>query len=365
MPLFRPDDLLDFSARLMTAVGTPPEDAAIIARHCVDALLLGEENHGMELGTQYIPLIRKGLLKPGAPLTVIKETPTTLMVDGGFNFGHVVSHTVMNRLIDKAREHHVAAASIRYQTHVGRLIDYTSMASDAGMIALMMTDGAWGPKFMAPHGGTERRLGINPWSMTLPNDTGGPVGFDMTSGAVSLMKVQRARDLGQSVPEGWILDADGRPTTNPADFFAGGSMLPMGGGQAHKGYALTFMIEALADVLSGMDYVSDQSRDWPVIDGCFMAVFDVSAFRPLAEFTRDLDGMIDWVTSSPPAPDSPGVFYPGQRSRANRAARLSSGVPIPDDVWAGVCRYADELDVDDVPLPMGGNDRVGPHADGA
>lgn len=354
MPRFRTDALHAYTRTLMEAAGTPPEDAQLIATHCVNSLLAGEENHGMELGTQYLPLIRSGVLKPGASHTVVKETPTTLMVDGNFNFGHVVSHHVMNALIDKASTSMVAAASIRYQTHVGRLIDYTQMAADAGMIGLMMCDGAWGPKFMAPHGGADPRLGINPWSMTLPNNTGGTVGFDMTSGAASLMKVRRARDEGRPVPEGWLLDKDGRPTTEPADFYDGGSMLPMGGGQAHKGYALCFMIEALADVLSGMPFQSDHSREWPIIDGCFMAVFNVEAFRPLVDFKRDLDGMLDWVKSSRPATGSPGVFYPGERSLRNRRERSRDGIDIPDHVWAKVLAEARSLGVAELaPTPFG------------
>ncbi|QTV80499.1 Ldh family oxidoreductase [Microbacterium sp. NIBRBAC000506063] len=90
------------------------------------------------------------------------------MVDGHFNFGHVVSHRVMGKLIEKAGESFVAAASIRNQTHVGCLIDYTGMAARAGMIAIMMTDGSWGPKLMAPHGGRDRRLGINPGRWRFP-----------------------------------------------------------------------------------------------------------------------------------------------------------------------------------------------------
>ena len=141
----------------------------------------------------------------------MKETPTTLLIDGNFNFGHYVSHHAMTRLIEKAKDQHVAAASIRYQCHVGRLIDYTAMAARQGMIALMMTDGAWGPKFVAPWGGAERRLGVNPWSMAVPR-AGGWLGFDMTSGAVSMMKVFRAAEEDRSIPEGWIIDAQ-----RPAD----------------------------------------------------------------------------------------------------------------------------------------------------
>lgn len=348
MPRFSAAGLRPLATALMHSAGAPPEDAEIIADHCLASLLSGEVFHGMELGTQYIPLIERGVLKPGAEILTVKETPTTLMIDGGFNFGHVVSHHTMNRLIDKARESFVAAASIRNQTHVGCLIDYTSMAASQGMIGLMMTDGAWGPKFMAPFGGRERRLGINPWSMSVPSDTGGNFGFDMTSGTTSLTKVRRALDEGRPIPEGWILDADGRATTNPADFWNGGSMLPMGGTQAHKGYVLTFMIEVLADVLSGMEFQADMSRDWPVIDGCFMAVFNVEAFRPLADFKRDLNGMIDYVTGSEVAEGHDRVYYPGERSRLNRDRNLAEGVTIPPDVWDSVLTYVKRYDLTDL-----------------
>ena len=320
--------------------------------HCLESLLSGEDNHGQELGTQYIPAIREGILQPGREITIERETPTTLMVDGNFNFGHYVSHHTMTRLIDKAKTQNVAAASIRYQCHVGRLIDYTTMAAREGMIALMMTDGAWGPKFVAPWGGTDRRLGVNPWSMAVPRN-GGWLGFDMTSGSVSMLKVFRAAEEGRSIPEGWIIDAHGHPTTDPNDWFKGGSALPVGGVLGHKGYVLTFMIELLADVLSGMEFRDDPARPWPVIDGSFMAVFNVEAFRPLADFTRDTDAMIDYVKSSALAEGSSGVFYPGERSQVTRQDRLETGVPIPERIWDDFSRYAHEYGVTDLlPLPV-------------
>jgi uncharacterized oxidoreductase len=307
----------------------------------------------MELGTQYIPSIEAGILKPGTPITIERETATTLMVHGNFNFGHYVSHHVMQRLIAMAKAHHVAAASIKYQCHVGRLVDYTAMAAREGMVALMMTDGAWGPKFMAPWGGRERRLGVNPFSIALPSDTEGVVAFDMTAGTVSFMKIIRAREQGQPIPEGWLIDKDGRPTTDPNAFYEGGSVLPLGGVQGHKGYALSFMIEALADVLSGMEFREDPTRPWPIIDGCFMAVFNVEAFRPLVDFKRDLRWFIDYVKSSPPAEGSPGVFYPGERSHLNAVRASREGVHIPDDVWARILEYVTRYGLQDVvPAPL-------------
>lgn len=353
MPRFAVESLRPLGEAILVAAGTTPEEASLVIDHACDALLSGETNHGMELGTQYIAAIQKGTLRPGTPFTVVRETPTTLMVDGGMNLGHYVSHHAMTRLIDKARSHHVAAASIRYQGHVGRLIDYTSMASRAGMVALMMCDGAWGPKFMAPYGGADRRLGVNPFSLTVPGPDGGVVGFDMTAGTVSMMKVFRAHAEGRGIPEGWIVDSRGRPTTDPGDFMAGGSTLPFGGVQAHKGYVITFMIEVLADVLSGMEFKEDLTRPWPIIDGCFMAVFDVEAFRPLVDFRRDLAAFIEYVKSSRLAEGSQGVFYPGERSAMSRQRRSVEGVVIPDDVWDTIAARAREFGVHQlVPQPV-------------
>lgn len=351
MPMFRPQDVRPLGIAIMQAAGATREEAELIVDHHIAAILYGEGDHGYPLGTQYIEDIKAGTIKPGAPFTIEKETPTTLMVHGNFNFGHYVSHHVMTRLIAKAKTSMVAAASIKYQCHVGRLIDYTSMAAREGMVALMMCDGGWGPKFMAPVGGRDRRLGINPWSMALPNDTGGIVGFDMTAAVSSGSKVISARQRGEKIPEGWILDKDGKQTTDPNDFFKGGSFLPVGGVVPHKGYALCFMIEALADVLSGMEFREEPGRPWPIIDGCFMAVFNVEAFRPLIDFKRDLGQFLEWVKSSRPAEGSPGVFYPGERSSLNRKRAEKEGIDIPQFILERVLKHAKAYGVDEKLIP--------------
>lgn len=367
MPMFKHQDVSPLGVAVMQGAGATREEAELIVDHHIDAILYGENDHGYPLGTQYIPDIKAGTIKPGAPYTIEKETPTTLMVDGHFNFGHYVSHHVMQRLIVKAKTSMVAAASIRYQCHVGRLIDYTAMAAREGMVALMMCDGGWGPKFMAPVGGRDRRLGLNPWSMALPNDTGGIVGFDMTASVSSGSKVIGARQRGDKIPEGWIIDRDGKPTTDPNDFFNGGSFLPAGGIVAHKGYALCFMIEALADVLSGMEFREDPSRSWPIIDGCFMAIFNVEAFRPLIDFKRDLGDFLDWVKSSRPAEGSPGVFYPGERSTLHRARAEREGIDIPRFIFDRILAYAREYNIDTrlIPQPLGPgkSDHIEPASD--
>jgi LDH2 family malate/lactate/ureidoglycolate dehydrogenase len=345
MPVFRLDEVRRFGTELLTRAGATEEEAGLVVQHHIDAMLDGDGTYGYSLGTQFIADIKQGLIQPGRAFKVEKETPTTLAVHGNFNFGHYVSHHVMLSLIEKAKTSNVAAATIKYQCHVGRLIDYTAMAAREGMIALMMCDGAWGPKFMAPTGGKDRRLGINPWSIALPNNTGGVVGFDMTAGVTAASSVTRAHEMGERIPEGWIVDKEGQPTTDPGDYFRGGSFLPLGGIASHKGYALCFVIEVLADILSGMEFQEDSSRSWPIIDGCFMAVFNVEAFRPLIDFKRDLDSFIAWVKSARPIDTSRGVLYPGELATIHRKGSVADELDIPLYIWSRILRHADELGI--------------------
>jgi LDH2 family malate/lactate/ureidoglycolate dehydrogenase len=354
MPRFDVEGLRPVGEAILRAAGATEDEARITVEHCLYAHLTGEDNHGLEQVVWYTDWIEKGLLKPGQAVTVERESETTLLVNGNLNFGHYVSDWTMRRLIEKAKQFNVAAGSIRFQTHVGRLIDYTAMAAAEGMIALMMCDGAWGPKWVAPTGGRERRLGVNPWSMALPSDMGGTVGFDMTTGAISGTKIWRAQAEGRPIPEGWIIDAEGNDTTDPNDYERGGAMLPMGGPQSYKGYVLNFMIEALGDILSSMEYKEDPDRPYAVIDGAFMALFKVEAFRPLVEWNRELRGFIEWVKSSEPAGGSDGVLYPGERSYRSTRERQEHGVVIPDDVWGRIEACAERYDVASlVPDPIG------------
>src|ERR1700730_64915 len=137
MPIFHAEDIRPLGIAVMQGASATAEEAALIVDHHIESILTGEEDHGFPLGTQYIPDMLEGTIKLGAPMTIEKETSTTLMVNGNFNTGHYVSHHTMKRLIEKAKTSNVAAASIKYQTHVGRLIDYTRMAANEGMVALM------------------------------------------------------------------------------------------------------------------------------------------------------------------------------------------------------------------------------------
>ena len=235
MPTVAADKLQTIAAELLRGAGASEEESAIVARHSVGANLAGHDSHGVIQIPVYIDRIKKGHIVPGAPFEKVRETPTTTVIDGHWGFGYVVSEQAMQITIDKALESSVAAATVFRQSHVGRLADYPLMAAEAGMIGMMTADSGRSAKAVVPFGGREPRLGTNPICIAMPSNLDAPLYIDMATSAVAAGKLGVAVARGTPVPEGWIIDKDGNPTTDPSDLGAGGSVLPLGGPEGHKG----------------------------------------------------------------------------------------------------------------------------------
>ena len=228
MPTVPADRLREIAAQLLQASGASEEEAAIVSRHSIGANLAGHDSHGIILVPTYIDRVKQGHIVPGAPFEVVRETPSTTVVDGHWGFGYVVSERVMQMTIGKARQGGMAAATVFRQGHVGRVADYPIMAANAGMIGIMTADSGRAAKSVVPFGGRERRLGTNPLCIAMPSNLEGPLFLDMATSAVAGGKVGVALARGASIPEGWILDKDGNSTTDPADLGRGGAVLPLG-----------------------------------------------------------------------------------------------------------------------------------------
>jgi uncharacterized oxidoreductase len=223
---------------------------------------------------------------------------------------------------------------VRQQSHVGRLGGYAAMAAENGMIAMMMADSGLGPKSVAPYGGRESRLGTNPICFAAPNGDRAPVLLDMATSAVAVGKLHVARAKGQAIPEGWILDKDGRPTTDPEDYYSGGTVLPLGGDQGHKGYGLAFVVEMFCGLLTGLGYGLDpQGRH---NDGIFLAVFDVSRLHPLNDFSSSVQNFIEYLKETPRAEGFDEILYPGELEARTRLERLRDGIDIDDATWGAL-----------------------------
>ena len=346
MPIIGAEELTAFAVAAYEAAGTPPEHARIVATHQVGANLVGHDSHGVVLLPTYLERIDRGHIVPAARPRLLTETPTTLAVDGQWGFGPVVSEWTMERCIAKAREARVAVATVREQSHVGRLADYPLMAARAGFIGLMMADSGQAPKQVAPFGGRVARLGTNPLSIAFPSTLPGPVFLDMATSAVAAGKLNVARAREEAIPLGWVLDRDGKPTTDPNDYFNGGVMLPLGGPEGHKGYGLSFVVETLAAVLPGLGFgVDPQGRH---NDGVFMLAVDPGAFSP-TDFKAQVEAFVSYLKETPPAEGFAEVLYPGELEHRTAQRRREEGIPIEEATWGRLAQVADRFELP--PLP--------------
>jgi len=279
----------------------------------------------------YVDRIDRGHIMPAARPEIINESPATLAVNGGWGFGPVISEWTMERLISKAREMRVAVGTVREQSHVGRLADYPLMAAKAGFIGLMIDDSGRSPKAVAPVGGREAPLGTNPLCIAFPSDLPGPIFIDMATSAVAAGKLNVARARQKPIPLGWLLDKDGKPTTDPNAQREGGVMLPLGGPEGHKGYGLSFAVETLAAVLPGLGFGVDPKGRHN--DGTFMLAIDPGAFSPADEFKAQVEGFVRYLKETPPAKGFDEVLYPGEIEYRTSQRRGREGIPIEDSTW--------------------------------
>jgi LDH2 family malate/lactate/ureidoglycolate dehydrogenase len=346
MPKIAAERLQKIGAALLFGAGASREEADTVARGCVNANLAGHDSHGIILIPSYVERIKVGHIVPGAPFKIVQESPTTTVIDGHWGFGFVVNEKAMRLTIEKAKSANVAAATVFRQSHVGRLGAYPLMAAQAGMIGIATADSGRSPKAVAPFGGREARLGTNPISIAVPSDLPGPLCLDMATSAVAVGKLTLAQARGEKIPLGWIVDSEGKHTTDPARFRPGGALLPLGGTEGYKGSGLAVIVEILCGLLTGLGFGVEPSGRHN--DGCFLAVFKVDAFRPLAEFKREVAEFARYLKETPLSEGSTGVFYPGEVEHLREQERRNSGIEIEDATWKKLRTLASELKLADV-----------------
>jgi uncharacterized oxidoreductase len=303
------------------------------------------DSHGIVRIPQYVGWTRQGPLKPGGRISIVKEQGAMAILDCGSNFGQVGGLRAMEVAITKAKEYKVACVVAIHCCHVGRLGYFTHMAAEAGMFALAFVNSPTGPKAhgVVPYGGLEGRITPNPLSYAAPGPER-PIVADMALTTTSGGKVVVYRNRGRQLPEGWIIDAAGNPSTDPNDLFRKpqGWILPLGGNVGYKGFAFLLLSEMLAGTLAG-NVITD---DLPIgFNGvCFM-VLDISAFLPVERFREAIGVMTAYMKSAPPAPGFEEVLMPGEIDFRIMAERQANGIPIDPVTWQSILDVAEELQV--------------------
>ncbi|MGE3912114.1 MAG: Ldh family oxidoreductase [Chloroflexota bacterium] len=332
------DILTRTAAAIFEAAGTPDDIAGFVADSLVGANLAGHDSHGVIQIPGYITQIKNGAVLPAARPEVTQEGASVIQVDGAWGFGQFAAHTSMDLAIEKAKKNQLGLVTTTRVNHIGRLGQWAEQAANAGVIGMLGVSWGAGPYAGTPHGGAGRVLSTNPISFGIPLKDGPPFVMDYATTAVAEGKLRVARAKGIPVPDGWIVDAEGRPTNDVEQFYTGGGMLlPFGG---HKGYAMAMAIELLSIALTAADAPPDERGRK---NGAFFLAIDPTAIRSLDDFVAEAQAICDRVTGVPAAPGSPGVLIPGQPEEQNRGQRRAAGIEIAESTWEAIQETAREL----------------------
>lgn len=335
------DKLRKLGVKYLTAAGAPIEEAELVSDFLVRANLAGHDSHGIIRILRYANNLLEKRIKPGARLEVVRETPSSILLNGNWGFGQVVASKAMGIAIDKAERNTIGVASVFNCNHVGRLADYTLMAAEKNMIGLAFVNAS---KMVAPFGGMERMLGTNPISFAAPAAEGRPFVFDMATSVCAEGKVWVRLQSKQQLPEGWILDKEGKPSINPSDLYAGGVIIPFGGYAGYKGYGLSLVTEILSGIISGAG--CEYSSEFKGGNGIFFEAIDISSFIDVAEFRKKMEELVNALRNSSKAPSSSEILVPGDPEERMERKRMAEGIPLADTTWTEFTTLAGKLQID-------------------
>jgi uncharacterized oxidoreductase len=345
VPVFADSSLLLFACELLSA-GGGGAGANTVARSLVDANLRGHDSHGVMRIPFYVGQIKEGKVQPNAALTIEKETAGTLVCDGGWGFGQVLCRDLTARLIKKAEASGIAAGFLRQSAHCGRLGEYAEQAAERDMVTFICANTHGAGQRVAPVGGKRPVLGTNPLCVGMPGGEDGPFILDFGTSATAEGKVRVRKIAGQPVPSGWLLNSEGRPTNDPNDLYASppGSILPMGGDQAYKGFGLAYMIEMLCGALSGGP-CSHPNPPPPVGNCVTIIVISPEQTGGLDHLTQEVGQLETFVRAVPLREGADRITLPGDPERLTMEKRRKDGIPIDDGNWAALCKLAQDLGV--------------------
>jgi uncharacterized oxidoreductase len=346
MPIFQPEALRQIGYQLFEAAGCTPEDTRTVVDHLVESNLFGHDSHGVIRFYEYTRAIREGRFKTRGAPEVVRDNPCAAVVDAQGALGQVGGTFAMNLAIEKARQQGVSTVTLRNTSHIGRAGAYPLVAARAGMIGLAFVNAGRLGFQIAPFGGIDGRLSTDPIAFAAPRRHDQPILVDMTTSVVAEGKVRVAINEGRQVPEGWLIDADGNPTTDPMKFKGNppGAILPLGGVVAHKGYGLGFVVELLGGTLSGQGCAAGERA--MISNGVLFTVYHIEHFTDLDTYYDEVDALVGHVKSSRLAPGFKEILAPGEPEFRSAARKQAEGITVDDTTWANICAEGRILGLD-------------------
>jgi L-2-hydroxycarboxylate dehydrogenase (NAD+) len=326
-PSVRVEELRSFIARALVAVGMPTQDAATVSALMAEADLQGSDGHGVIRLAPYIRRIKAGGINLKPQIRVIQERTAMALIDGDNGMGHLVMSRAAELASVKARAAGIGWVGTRLSNHAGPAALYARMALPQDMIGLYFAVG--NANHLPPWGGLEMLLSTNPLAVAIPADKETSIVLDMATTVAAYGKVKAKASRGEMMPEGWMIDRQGKPLLDPKR--AGeGLLLPIGG---YKGYGLSLIVGLLAGTLNGAAMgrqVVDFNHDFQTTTntGQAVAMIDLAAFGDVLSFKRRVDTVVRDLRASERLPDVERIWMPGEQSQARRELYARDGIPM-------------------------------------
>lgn len=328
------EELRPLAAATLVQAGANPAHAAATADILVEGDLMGLGTHGVLRLLVYGERLRLGGINGAAEIAVERRAPSLAIVDGDDGLGPAVAMTALEAGFAMVAETGMAYLGCRRSHHLGALAPYGLKACERSLVLICGTNAS---PTIAPWGGREARLANNPLCIAAPCSETPHFLLDMAMSVAARGKIRQARDEGAAIPEGWAVDAAGRPTTDPEAALAG-FLLPFGG---HKGSGLAQAVDVLSGVLSGARFLTDITpwTDFPDRasgTGHFLVLIDPARLLGAGPYGEAMARFRALVQGTPPADPAQPVQLPGEREQRRREAALRDGIRLPADLLAKI-----------------------------
>lgn len=332
--------LKEFAREVFIRAGLPPQDAEIEAEVLIWANLRGVDSHGVLRIPWYLELVDKGQMNPRPNIQVLRETPAALLIDADRAFGPVVTTFAMKQVMEKARQMGIGCGLIRNTTHQGAIGYYPLMAAKKDMTGIALV---CSPPNMAPYGARAAGVHNSPIAIAVPAKRHRPLILDMATSIAAGGKLLLAIDKGIPIPEGWALDKDGNPTTDPK---MAAALMPIGG---PKGSGLALMFECLSSLMVGNPLLEplllgqEQVRSHK--QNSIVAAIDIGTFIDVEEYKEHVDNLIEGLKALPKAEGFDEILVPGEPEDRIYEERMRHGIPLPQGTVRRLRDVAERLDI--------------------
>jgi ureidoglycolate dehydrogenase (NAD+) len=339
------ENLRSFCIDAMIKFGMRKTEAETTADVMVTTDLMGINTHGSKQLYLLLKNMKEGGLDVHARPEVINEGPGFAIIDGNFAMPMVTAAKAMNIAIKKAQEACIAYVGVKRSSHFGAAGFYANMAAKKGLIGLSMSNV---DPCMAIPGGKTPLLGTNPLAYAVPTSDGKSVFLDIATSVSAVSKIFAAKTLGKPIPDGWLIDSDGKPTNDPMKYPENACILPMAG---HKGYGIALLIEVLSaivtDALFTLDvpcWVRDFSK--PADQGHAFIAIDIKKLIPITDFNSRMEKMIDQIHDAPKAGGIDKIYLPGEMEWEKYDRQLKDGIELPEDAVINLKKLSEEFNLD-------------------